>query len=642
MRLAGRHEAAIATFRQALAMEPDRADLHADLAGALLAAERWEPAELAARRALEGDPGHPVALANLGAALLGQGRWDEARDALGSARDAGRDSFGLWLNLGHLELASGTPEAAEAAYRQALARDPGSVEACRGLGFALARLRRVGEAEPMLERFVAARSEPSNAHFMLGHVRFLAGRQAEGLEPLRCGALRPGAPAGEASTYLFDLNYVAGLPVASLLEAHRDWARRYADGLDSGSSRFANQPDPLRCLRVGIVSPDLRAHSVAFFLLPLLRALDRRKVEVVAYADVASPDPMTERLRAETAAWRDIRGTSDVRVARMIRDDGIDILLDLAGHTADNRLLLFARRAAPVQASYLGYPATTGMAAIDARIVDSWTDGPDSDAAATERLVRLDRCFLAYEPALYPAIAPPPSADRGHVTFGSFNNLAKLNPAVVALWSAVLRAVPGSQLVLKHDVSHDPAVQGPLLRAFAGEGIAAGRIRFLDRSPDLLSHLAAYREVDIALDPTPYNGTTTTCEALWMGVPVMTLRGDRHAARVGTSLLTAVGFDAGIAADSAEYVLTASELARAPRLLEALRGMLRPQMLASPLCDAAGLAAAFEASLRDLWREWCATGRIARPAAERTMPGPTHDGVASRIDIHHQGERTCR
>lgn len=615
-------EAAVA-LREALARDAGLADAVANLAGALLALDQPVAAEHAARRALAGQPGHAVALANLGGAQLAQGMVDEARQTLESAAASGRQSTALLRNLGQVRLAAGDALGAEAAFRRALAADRDDLECRRGLAFALARLRRLTEAERLLEHYVRRRPQPSNAHFMLGHLRVLAGRQMSGLEPLRLGALRPDAPAAEASTLLFDLNYIPGLAPATLLAEHRAWDQRHARPLWQGGSSRPRGHD--RRLSIGFVSPDLRAHAVSFFLRPLLAHIDADALAVTAYANVATPDIVTEELRGLVGAWRDIRSCSDDVAASMIRDDGIDLLVDLAGHTADNRLLLFARRAAPVQISYLGYPATTGMAAMDARIVDTLTDPPGAEAHATERLCRLDRCFLAFAPTAYPEISPSPAIERGSVTFGSFNNLAKLNEGVVALWARVLAATPGSSLLLKHDASGDEGVQEHLLDSFAVHGIDRRRLRFVPRTPDLVSHLATYAEVDIALDPFPYTGTTTTCEALWMGVPVVTLAGGHHAARVGLSILSAAGFPAGIAADADDYVRTAVELARAPSLLAALRTMLRPGMAASPLCDGADLARAFAGVIRELWREWCDTGGIARPMS---MPEPG-DGSAS-------------
>lgn len=611
---AGRLDEAFEAFKEALRRNDRLADAHANLAGAFLAAERFEAAEAAARRALELDRDHAVALANLGGSLIGQARYAEAGEPLHRARKLGRDTPALWLNLGHQHLAEDDAAEAEAAFRRALALDGGHMEARKGLGLALAKRRALTEAESLLEAYVAHRPEPSHAHFVLGHLRFLGGRHGDGLGPLRLGAERPSASAADGSTCLFDLNYLPGLPQADLLAAHRRWGGRFGGGSASPAPAFANSREPARRLRVGFLSPDFRAHSVSFFLGPLLEQLDRGAIEPHGYANVAKPDAVTAQLRSRMAGWRDVWRVSDRAVADLIRADGIDILIDLAGHTADNRLTAMAHRAAPVQATYLGYPATTGLPAMDARIVDEMTDPEQTTAYASERLCRLDRCFVAYRPTIYPETAPAPILERGTVSFGSFNNLAKLNGDVVELWASILRSVPNARLVLKHDVSHDPGVQRHLLGLFARHGVSGERLVFLERTPDFLSHLAAYAQVDIALDPFPYNGTTTTCEALWMGVPVVALAGGHHAARVGVSLLTAAGLGAWVAQDRDEYLRTACQLAESPRLLAALRTLLRPQLAGSSLCDAAAMARSFERALRALWKEWCAKGEITRPA----------------------------
>ena len=632
----GRLEEAFEAFREALRRNDRLVDAHANLAGAFLAAERFEAAEAAARRALELDRGHAVALANLGGSLIGQARYGEAGEPLQRARGLGRDTPALWLNLGHQRLAEGDASGAEDAFRRAVALDGGHMEARKGLGLALAKRRALSEAESLLEAYVAHRPEPSHAHFVLGHLRFLGGRHDEGIEPLRLGAERPAASAADGSTYLFDLNYLPGLPQPELLAAHRRWGARFAERPAPPATAFANTRLPERRLRVGLLSPDFRAHSVSFFLGPLLEQLDRGVIEPYAYANVANPDGVTAQLRGQMAEWRDVWRMSDRAVVDLIRADGVDILIDLAGHTADNRLTAMAHRAAPVQATYLGYPATTGLPAMDARIVDGLTDPERTASHASERLCRLDRCFVAYRPTIYPETAPPPVLERGTISFGSFNNLAKLNTEVVELWASVLRGVPNSRLMLKHDVSHDPGVQRHLLKLFARNGIPGERLVFLERAPDFLSHLAAYSQVDVALDPFPYNGTTTTCEALWMGVPVVTLAGGHHAARVGVSLLTAAGLGAWIAQDGGEYLRTARQLAESPRLLAALRSLLRVQLAGSSLCDAAALARSFEQALRGLWREWCAEGEIRRAdhprcgASRRDREIELPDGIHER------------
>jgi predicted O-linked N-acetylglucosamine transferase (SPINDLY family) len=302
-----------------------------------------------------------------------------------------------------------------------------------------------------------------------------------------------------------------------------------------------------------------------------------------------------------------VSGLDDGELARLIRADRIDILVELAGFTKDSRLLACTARPAPIQISYLGYPNTTGLPQIDYRITDHRADPDDADDFHTETLIRLPRCFLAFAaPEHAPEIAPPPVLHNDCVTFGSFNNLAKVNGKVVALWAEVLRTVPGSRLLLKASGTGDPDAQRHLRGAFAAEGVAADQIEFAAYAASARAHLEAYRQVDVALDTFPYNGTTTTCEALWMGVPVVTLAGERHAARVGASLLSAAGFPAGIAERRADYVTTARLLAEQRQLLAALRANLRADMARSRLCDATGHARALEEAYRAVWQIWCA------------------------------------
>jgi len=373
------------------------------------------------------------------------------------------------------------------------------------------------------------------------------------------------------------------------------------------------------------VSPDFRNHSVARFFLPLLEGHDRGAVEIACYAELARSDAVSERIRSLADRWSPTVGLSHDELAARIRGDAIDVLVDLAGHTSDNRLLTFARTPAPVQATWLGYPGTTGVAAIGWRFSDAECEPPgDADRRSSERIWRLPHGFHCFAPpADAPAVAPPPCAARGSVTFGSFNNFLKLAPETIALWGRVLAAMPGAQLLLKSNFVFDAAAHQRHLERFAAAGIDPSRIVILPYMPDERAHLAAYGEIDVALDPFPYNGTTTTCEALWMGVPVVTLRGDRHAARVGASLLTRVGLPDLIAGDEAAYIAVAAALAAAPQRLAALRAGLRAQVAASPLCDAGGFARAVEDAYRAMWRAWCeaedsAAGRAGVAGHEAT------------------------
>ena len=538
----GDHKAAaIEAYREAIELDPNFADTHANLAGALASLQMYERAEAAARAALALVEDHPTGLANLAGALIGGCRFAEAEEPLQRARQLSPASYDVWYNVGHLKMATGRLDEAENAFRRARDLDPTALETVRWLGYACARTRKGEEAEALLRQFLRARPGPSNAHSMLGHLCVQRGLFDEGVALLRQGVGRPDAQAAEHSTLLFDLNYdPAGDPVC-IREEHERWARKFALPHAFRHQPASTDKDPDRRLRIGFISPDLRAHSVSYFLLPLLRHLDRAQLEIFAYAYVASPDRMTDTLRAETDHWQNVWGSSDDQIASAIRADRIDILVDLAGHTSDHRLLVLARRPAPVQATYLGYPNTTGMATVDWRIVDRITDPPGSEASAVERLMRLERCFLAYEPFEYPDIAEPPCLKNGFVTFGSFNNVAKINSSVLGLWAAILDAVPDSRLILKHDLTHDAVVRARISNAFVSHGVDPGRIELLGRAHDRVEHLGTYARIDVALDTFPYGGTTTTCEALWMGVPVVTLAGTSHASRVGASLLDSVG-----------------------------------------------------------------------------------------------------
>jgi len=346
-------------------------------------------------------------------------------------------------------------------------------------------------------------------------------------------------------------------------------------------------------------------HSVGYFAQALFAHHDRDAIEVFAYEDVRRPDAMTKWFRERSAGWRSLRGLSDADAAARIYDDGIDILVDLAGHTAGNRLLAFAPRPAPVQVTYLGYPNTTGLPAMDYRLCDATTD-PAGDDGYVEELVRLPHGFLCYAPPpAAPAVAPAPVLSGAPPTFGSFNDLAKMNDEVVALWARLLHAVDGARLYLKTKALFDADARADLRRRFAAHGVDGERLELSGWVADLPSHLAEYARVDVALDTFPYCGTTTTCEALWMGVPVVTLAGARHAGRVGVSINERLALAEMVAPTAGEYVDTACALIADHERLRALRGGLRSRMRGSPLCDGAAFTRSLEAAYRDMWRSAC-------------------------------------
>jgi predicted O-linked N-acetylglucosamine transferase (SPINDLY family) len=440
------------------------------------------------------------------------------------------------------------------------------------------------------------------------------GRAEESLAYYRSAlAAAPKAGADEAaigSNLLFALNAVPGIAAAAVFAEHRGWGERHAEPLKAKWRPHANVPEPERRLRVGYLSPDFRRHSVAYFIEPVLAAHDRRQVEVFCYASVLNRDEVTDRLQGLADRWRDVVGLGDGEAAETICADGVDILVDLAGHTGNSRLSVLARKPAPVQGTWLGYPNTSGMTAVDFRVTDSVADPEgQADALHTERLVRLDGGFLCYKPpADAPAVGPLPAHENGFVRFASCNNLAKAAAPAIAAWARILARVPGSRLLLKSKpLVHDGA-RRLVAERFMAAGVGADRLDMLGWIVDG-THLEVYRRVDVGLDTFPYNGTTTTCEALWMGVPVVTLAGDRHAGRVGASLLARVGLDDLVTRSGDDYVERAVALAGDLGALAALRWGLRGRVAASGLLDAARFARGLEEAYRRLWRQWCAGRR---------------------------------
>ena len=392
-----------------------------------------------------------------------------------------------------------------------------------------------------------------------------------------------------------------------ILAEHRRWAQVHAN-VPGGVPRYANSRDPARRLRVGYVSADFRSHAVGFFFEPLLANHDRNVVEAVCYSGVARPDATTERLRSMASQWRDIGGLSTEQVASMIRADGIDILVDLAGHTSGTRLKVFAHKPAPVQVTYLGYPTTTGLPVMDYRFTDELADPEGEDVYYTEKLLRLPGAFLCYRPLdNCPPVSPLPAMEKGYVTFGSFNNLSKISPSVISLWVKLLQEVPGSRLFVKNPSLTDTATRERYYGLLEKQGATRDRVELQGRTATQAEHLALYSRLDIALDTFPYNGTTTTCEAIWMGVPVITLAGQRHAGRVGVSILSNAGFGEWIARTPEQYITLAAGLAADVKKLAALRANLRQRMSDSPLCDGQVFARKVETAYREIWRAWCAS-----------------------------------
>ena len=596
---AGRLAEAEGLYTRILAVAPDHADcLH--LMGVL--ANQTGRGELAVRligEAIARDGGDAAYHSNLGNALHALGRLEEAGGSYRRALALKPDYAGAHYNLASLLQAQGRCEEALGHFERALALWPGHPDLHSNCGAALMELGRLSEAMVRFERALTLKPDHAEARNNLGKVCQELGRMAEAeahyRETLR---LRPDY-AEAHSNLLMTLTYLSDRPADRLFAEHREYGRRR----DRPVSPHANSREPGRRLRVGYVSGDFRRHVVATFAEPVLAVHDSAAVGVYCYSETRRPDVVTARFKAMAEVWRDTAALGDEELAAQIRADGIDILVDLAGHSSFNRLPVFARKPAPVQVTWLGYPGTTGLAAMDYRLVDPVSDPEDSaDTLATEALVRLRDGFLCYRPPP----APEPGREPGPLTFGSFNNLNKLSEPVLTLWAKLLCRLPEARLLLKSRQLADPAVTRALRGAFKCRGVAGERLDLRGWTAGPEAHLETYRRLDIALDPFPYNGTTTTCEALWMGVPVVTLAGDRHAARMGTSLLTRLGLEELIAATEDGYLEIAATLAADPGRRARLRTELRGRMAASSLCDAAALARRLESAYRTMWRQWCA------------------------------------
>lgn len=573
--LHARHQTddAMSHYRAAIAAYPQHADAHNNLGVALREQGLHDEALASFNRALAWRSDFAQAHSNLGSLLHEMGRVDEALRHCRKAAELAPDMADVHANLGQVLHMARQYDAALAAFHRALELKPDFAEALSNLGALQREMGRPGQA--MQSCLAALQSDPDslNAH----------------------------------SSLLFTCNYLAHESSAALLEH----ARRYGAAAEKRARPYQawrNTPDPARPLRIGLVSADLWQHPVGYFLVDVLAALQREYgagLAFHAYANSLRHDELSRHLKSNCAAWHSVFGWSDEQLARQIHGDAIDILFDLSGHTTGTRLSMFAWKPAPVQASWLGYFATTGLAAMDYVVADPWTLPLDEEAAFSETVWRLPETRLCLAtPRFDIAPSPLPALGAGCLTFGCCNGASKLGDDVIALWARILKALPGSRLLLKNLQFGDEARRADMRSHFSGHGIAAERL-LLEGPSAREEYLRSYARIDIALDPFPYPGGTTTAEALWMGVPVLTLEGRSFLARQGAGMLANAGLGDWIAADPHDYLAKAVAAATDLPALARLRGGLRAQVQASPLFDAPRFAAHFETMLRAMWRVWC-------------------------------------
>lgn len=608
----GRVSEAIEAYQSAHRLLPNEPGILNNLGNMLRAMNRTAEAAELFNRALSLDPNRIEALGNLGQLLESQGRYAEAIALYQRALKVNPSHPTLHYNMGvSLQELNRLPDAIQF-YQQALRVKPDYFEPLNNMANALTLLGRFDEA---IDAFQAAlRIQPAadtrphgraEAWSNLGVALLSCGRQAEAVAAHRHAMeIAPTAyiPHSKLAYTMIFLPEFRGEAIQAELAR---WNERHAAPLRTHILPHANPRDPNRRLRIGYVSPDFNDHVIARNLVPLFRHRDRSRFEVVCYSNVNVIDEMTSRFQRMADSWRDIRHVSDEQVANQMRADGIDILVDLTLHMARNRLPIFARKPAPIQVTFAGYPGSTGLEAIDYRLTDPWLDPPGlNDHLYVEKSIRLPHSFWCYDPLGEDAVPGElPFARTGRITFGCLNNFNKVNDPLLQLWAQVLAAVPNSRiLILCGQGRHRQSI----LHRFAQLGIAANRIEFVASLPRR-DYMRLYHQIDIVLDPVPYNGHTTSLDALWMGVPVVSLVGGTVVGRAGYSQLMNLGMPELIAHDPISYVRMAAELAGDIPHLQNLRAILRGRMEQSPLMDAPGFARGIEAAYIDMWREWCAS-----------------------------------
>lgn len=517
------------------------------------------------------------------------------------------DNVPVLTNFSGILLSLGLRDDALPMLLRAVEVDPDHVPAWDNLAEAAYRFGRLDEAEMFARHALLLDSADYVAWNHLAGVCKDRGLLLEAVACFQKGILASPANALIHSNLVFTSIYCGqGWQPEYTAETARNFDRVHASRFWQDHWAHSNTPDPERPLRIGFVSPDLRRHAVAYFVEPLWQMLDKKRFQIIAYYNQVVRDHVSDRMEALADEWVPVMALSDDELAERIKKDSIDILIDLAGHTAGNRLLVFARKPAPVQVTWLGYPSTTGLRAIDWLLTDARLDPPGmTEHLMVEKPWRIKDVFCVYRP--HDGSPEPtdflPADQNGHVTFGCFNNFAKVTPQVMALWSRILLELPSARLLLEANALEDPSFAEDVLGRFAKLGIDSSRLTLLGRRPE--HQYALYNRIDIALDPFPCNGGTTTFDTLWMGVPLITLEGKHMMARMGTDFLHHVGLEELISLTEEEYLSKAVELARDLARLRKLREGLRDRVRESPLMDARLFAANFEEAMRGMWRAWC-------------------------------------
>ena len=596
-------------FQQAATLQPNDAEVHHNIGIALKNLDRIDEAVASYRRALAIRPDYAEAHCNLGNILRDRGQIKEAMSSYRQALQANPRHAQTHYFLANVLMALNQPEEAIRSFQHAIQNKPAYKEAYLDMGVALYDLGQIRNAVACYQRLVSIEPGNAQAHSNLGIALKGLGQFDEAVASCR-HALELKPDFAEAhSNLLLCMNYLSGLSPASYLNQAREYGRMAAGKVTTRFSTWQCEPNPER-LRVGLVSGDLREHSVGHFLEGLLTNINPVRISLYAYPTLNEEDALTARIKPHFVAWRPLATLNDQTAAQLIHDDGIHVLLDVAGHTSHNRLPLFAWKPAPVQCTWIGLPATTGVAEVDYVLGDPVAIPISDEEHFSEQVWHLPESYLCFTPpdaAL--TVTPLPALASGKVTFGSFNNLSKMSDATVAVWAKILLAVADARLFLKSKQLQDADVLETTVQRFAAHGVARDRLLLESWAANRATHLAGYQRMDIALDTFPYPGVTTSVEALWMGVPVVTLRGDRFLSRTAASVALNAGLADWVAADEADYVTKAVLHASDIQRLATLRAGLRQQVLASPLFDVTHFARNVEDAWWGMWQASNTSGK---------------------------------
>ncbi|MDP2029750.1 MAG: tetratricopeptide repeat protein [Thiobacillus sp.] len=601
----GKQEEAIVCYQQAISIRPVFAEAHSNLGGVLKSQKNLEEAATQYREAIRLNPGYVEAYNNLANVLNKLGEQEEAIACYQQAIAIRPNLAEPHCNLGNTLYEQGRLEEAIASCREAIRLKPDYVEALDGLGSALRALGELDEAVACGRRAHLIQSDNAAVCSNLGNSLRDQGSLDEAIACFRQALSIQPDLAMAYSNLLYTMQYMSTVTPSEVFSEHQRFAERYETPLKANWLLHQNYRDPERRLKIGYVSADLRNHAVAFFIEPILASHDKSQVEIYCYYNHTKHDSHTDRITSYADHWLGCASMSDEQLAERIRADGIDILVDLSGHTGHNRLPVFARKPAPVQMTWIGYPGSTGLTAMDYRITNEGVDPPGlTERYHSESLIRMPDTSVAYRPEPdCPPVNPLPALTSDEFIFASMNNLIKINQSVIKLWASILDAIPHARLMLGNVT--DRGVQQKVIEQFSKAGVAVDRLILLPRM-SLSDYLALHHKIDLALDPFPYNGGTTTMHSLWMGVPVITMAGEHMASRCAVPLLSRVSLNEFITHNEEEYLQRATQMAQDLPSLNRIRQSIRDRMSASS-CEPCTVTRHLEASYREAWRKWCVT-----------------------------------